>query len=273
MKAAQANRVLGKNRIAHVMVWKYINGNKYYYRARRVNGKVRYEYVAGVGIGELCERLDAELREEREEKRDAERQALEATKKAIAERDEPIRAYCRDVDQAVRETLEAHGYHRHNRGAWRRKRGQAMSKPGEMVVQVQRTELPAELNRLAGLLAGIVAASTNMAEAEQANMTRDTMKIYRELAGDDPTPIERVLAERAAVCWAAAYAADWHALAAHWSQYAPKVIERLDRQRSRANNRFLAAVKTLAAVRKLDLPSVVVNATGPTQVNVGEHRR
>jgi hypothetical protein len=81
--------------------------------------------------------------------------------------------------------------------------------------------------------------------------------VRADLEGPNPTPIERLLAERAAFCWFIVY----------W--YENSFLESdLHQQRiDRAHARFLAAVRTLAQVRKLALPALQVNIA-KSQVNV-----
>jgi hypothetical protein len=78
-----------------------------------------------------------------------------------------------------------------------------------------------------------------------------------ELAGPDPTPVERLLAERAAACWLQVQDADLRTaqakdLTVQWATY---YQARMDR----AHRRYLQALKTLAAVRKLAVPVLQVN--------------
>ena len=83
----------------------------------------------------------------------------------------------------------------------------------------------------------------------------------------NPTPIERMLAERASLCW--------HIVNLYESAYANASgwnISQADRQHrkiDKAHARFLSAIRTLAQVRKLALPTVQVNIAR-NQVNVAE---
>ena len=90
----------------------------YYYRARKVAGRVVREYVGAGRMAELAAQLDAIERQERQTKRaarqaeKAELAALVANLKALAER----------VDLVARAALLAAGFHQHKRGEWRKKR-------------------------------------------------------------------------------------------------------------------------------------------------------
>jgi hypothetical protein len=86
-----------------------------------------------------------------------------------------------------------------------------------------------------------------------------------ELLGDNPTPVERILVERVVACWLQVQAAELRA-----TQSTDTYLKQLDFQQRRmdaTNRRFLAAVKTLALVRKLAVPVLQVNIA-KKQVNV-----
>jgi hypothetical protein len=99
----------------------------------------------------------------------------------------------------------------------------------------------------------------------QEAIRRKIDAVQAELEGESPTPIERLLAERASLCW---FMANWHESvftnAEGWSvpQY-----ELQHRKIDRAQARFLSAVRTLAQVRKLAVPALQVNIA-KNQVNV-----
>jgi hypothetical protein len=96
-------------------------------------------------------------------------------------------------------------------------------------------------------------------------LTRKLDLLRDELAGPDPTPLERLLVERIVACWL-----HLHHLEAI---YAGKEGTRLDvgsyfqRSISSAQKRYLAAIKTLALVRKLAVPVLQVNVARK-QINV-----
>jgi len=88
-----------------------------------------------------------------------------------------------------------------------------------------------------------------------------------ELAGPNPSPLERMLAERVVLCF---YQVE--ILSAHLMEMQRESIsgaEPLSRQLDGAHRRHLSAVRTLAEVRRLQLPSVQVNI-GEKQVNIGQ---
>jgi hypothetical protein len=92
-------------------------------------------------------------------------------------------------------------------------------------------------------------------------------QLAAELAGPSPTAIERLLAERAAICWLDVHAADL-LLAERWGEDLGSAHATvLDRYRDRAHRRFLGALKALAQVRRLAVPVLQVNVATNQQVN------
>jgi hypothetical protein len=91
----------------------------YYYRSRKVNGRVKREYI-GAGPGaDLAAQLDAGRRADQE----AARQSEHARRQELADLDAPLDALDELVDLVARAALLAAGYRQHRRGEWRKKRG------------------------------------------------------------------------------------------------------------------------------------------------------
>jgi hypothetical protein len=89
--------------------------------------------------------------------------------------------------------------------------------------------------------------------------------VQSELAGPNPTPIERLLAERASLCWALV---NWYETL--FQGVESKSMTQADfhqRKIDKAHARFLSAVRTLAQIRKLALPTLQVNIA-KNQVNM-----
>jgi hypothetical protein len=109
------------------------------------------------------------------------------------------------------------------------------------------------------------AAGKNVTVQEAIRQKLDTVR--SELEGPNPTPIERLLAERASLCW---FLVNWYettlqsveGMSLHQAQFHIRKIDK-------AHGRFLTAVRTLAQVRKLALPTLQVNIA-KNQVNVAE---
>ncbi|HKA55973.1 MAG TPA: hypothetical protein VKJ47_20165 [Candidatus Binatia bacterium] len=95
----------------------------YYYRVRKVNGRVVREYVGAGEVVELVAQMDALEREQRRLKALEQRQekdelkALDAELKVVNER----------IDLAAHAALLAAGFHQHKRGEWRKRREQDTS--------------------------------------------------------------------------------------------------------------------------------------------------
>ena len=284
------------------MGWKTRRGRPYYYRARREGERVRSAYVGNGPEAELAELLDALKRRARAELAAGwreERAGLDAADRAGA-------SASAAVDLVVGLTLESAGFRRHNRGEWRRSRMGSMAKlpafqgrpypagaTREEIVDVMTRasegdesamprvrELfeadPSGMLQVAGgnlserIERAIVAtmAGKNLAWPIAVDLKME--EIRSELAGPDPTPIERLLAERAALCWLEVHALDLRH--AHTSGLTFAQAEHKEKLRDRASRRYLAALKALAQVRKLGVVAFQVNI-GAQQVNIGEEGR
>jgi hypothetical protein len=89
----------------------------YYYRVRKINGRVVREYVGAGRVAELVAQLDAIEREERA----ATRAAWRAEKARLEALDADVAALIDLTDLAAAAALRAAGFHQH-KGQWRRKR-------------------------------------------------------------------------------------------------------------------------------------------------------
>jgi len=100
------------------MGWKQINGNRYYYRSRRVGNRVISEY-RGYGLyadlAALEDQIDAENRK-------TEREAWKAEVNRFRRQDQEINDTLTLIDKLTFSALLLAGYHQHNR-QWRRRRG------------------------------------------------------------------------------------------------------------------------------------------------------
>jgi hypothetical protein len=86
-----------------------------------------------------------------------------------------------------------------------------------------------------------------------------------DIEGPNPTSIERILAERASLCWFAVNLyEEWFANAKDMSLGQADYFQR---RIQRAHQRFLSAVETLSRVRKLAVPALQLNIAR-NQVNV-----
>lgn len=94
------------------MAW---DARGYFYRSRRVGGRVAREYYGNGPIAEMAAHLMAELGRARR------RHARLAARLDGA--DEPFRLLHDQLDRAAAAYLLAAGYYRHDRGPWRARRG------------------------------------------------------------------------------------------------------------------------------------------------------
>ena len=96
---------------------------------------------------------------------------------------------------------------------------------------------------------------------------RKCIALTKELAGPQPSPLERLLVERIVLCWLHLYYAE-----ALYVQHLEKLTLPQDayyQQRiSKAQARYLSAMRTLAHVRRLGILAVQVNI-GQQQVIAG----
>ena len=90
----------------------------YYTRSRRVQGRVVREYIGRGRVAELAAQLDALEREERQLR--CRQLALE--RERLRGFDAALDGLCEATDLLVAAVLVQAGYHRHNRGEWRRRR-------------------------------------------------------------------------------------------------------------------------------------------------------
>ena len=105
----------------------------------------------------------------------------------------------------------------------------------------------------------------------QEAITRTSGRMRADLLGPSPTPLERLLVERIVACWLQVYYLE--------SLYAQRLKEGgpmtwsgddgHQRRQDRAHRRYLAAIRSLAQVRRLVTPMVQVNIA-ERQVNVSQ---
>jgi hypothetical protein len=111
----------------------------------------------------------------------------------------------------------------------------------------------------------IIRQSTGKNIAIQEALRQKINAVRDDLAGPNPTPLERILCERVALCWFDAHEMDRRFI--NQTDITLTVAEYRESRRDRAHRRFLAACRTLATVRKLALPAIQLNLANQ-QVNV-----
>lgn len=98
------------------MAFESRNGKgRYYTRSTRVDGRVKRTYVGRGELGEIAARIDAVSRAALSQQA-TERQEVQLN-------DTMVRTIHAFSDLLMRSSLVTAGYHRHDRGDWRRRRG------------------------------------------------------------------------------------------------------------------------------------------------------
>jgi len=101
------------------MAWEQRGNQSYYYRSVRSGTRVVKEYAGAGLMGALAEEFDEEQREKRFHER-ARHQKERATWDAL---EQPTRDLDELADLLMSAALTLAGFHRHDRGEWRRRRG------------------------------------------------------------------------------------------------------------------------------------------------------
>jgi len=97
----------------------YRNGRPYLYRSTRRGGRVTSQYL---GRGEDALLIDAVETMERDDK-EYQRHQERSERKELADLERAIEAMAEQARFLAGEALISAGYHRHNRGEWRKRRG------------------------------------------------------------------------------------------------------------------------------------------------------
>lgn len=100
------------------MAWERRRNGTYYYRTRKVQGRVIKEYV-GIGpVAEIAAERDALAREARAEENETQRRE----RAALLATEVPLEVFTDSLETLTRASLLLAGYHRHHGGEWRRRR-------------------------------------------------------------------------------------------------------------------------------------------------------
>lgn len=102
---------------------------------------------------------------------------------------------------------------------------------------------------------------------------REAAALREELAGPNPSPLERILVDRVVICWLQVALADVHSETVRGMVNNDATNHNLQRsealftrRQDAAHRRLLSAIRTLATVRRLALPVLQVNI-GQNQIN------
>ena len=121
----------------------------------------------------------------------------------------------------------------------------------EELRDTERGQLPMRAGHLPDAASWVqLAAGSNLLMAE--SLMRKAMELLKEVAGASPSPLEQLLAERVVACWL--QVGFYDSLIAQTREYTPAKMRMLQQQHDAAQRRYLAAMKTLATIRKLVTP-------------------
>lgn len=110
----------GQMKRCNTMAWESRNGRgSYYTRTKRSGGQVVREYVGSGAFAHAIAAMDAAECRQRQAEADAQRE----TRIAIDAIDAQVTQLDDFADVVARAFLVAAGYHQHNRGGWRKRRG------------------------------------------------------------------------------------------------------------------------------------------------------
>lgn len=123
---------------------------------------------------------------------------------------------------------------------------------GDLAVQAERSQVR--------LMTG---ANEIAAEA----LDRKLASLRKEIAGANPTPLDRLLIQRVVACWLQVQHADVTYTQAMQDGVNLAHGDYYQRRQDRAQRRYLSAIRTLAQVRRLLTPQVQLNVASQ-QVNV-----
>ena len=264
------------------MAWEARHGRPYFYRSVRRCGRVVKEYWGRGPEAALAAALDAGARAKKRAEAEAVRRLVDDSGAADAATAEAAEMTTRLFHAA----LASAGYRRHARGTWRKRRAtmQAMQTvylngPPPVPEPIAGPEGLRELlgrasrgdesclpqvrmllddNEEVCRRVGDAAAHAETAWATLVGggdlLARESFKLEAErmaaeLAGESPSPIERMLARQAALC--SLEASYFAATCAGAAQSPQAQREFLHKRSDRAQAKFAAALKQLAVCRKL----------------------
>ena len=103
-------------------------------------------------------------------------------------------------------------------------------------------------------------------EVTKEALWRHLADLTLELSGPSPSMLERLLIGRVVTCWLQLHYRDF--LAAQSTQSTFRQCEYLQESQERAQRQYLSAIRSLATVRRLQLPAAVQVNIGGQHVNV-----
>lgn len=277
------------------MAWETKGGRRYFYRSIREGKRVKKVYL---GTEETAEELAAILSARRiEEQERSQREQVEREDRLALER--RLLQYQKTVQKVVSAFLRAAGYHQHHQGEWRKRRETTVASKGliasETIPEETMEQIATALQKAQqgdeegmALIREVMSAYPQILEAwnlsrvvEEGLMqaahgkdlaareaTRRYLDLQRAQLKESASPLESLLIDRIVH-----NLLDLLSLEAQSQRkqkaLSPAQAEFHQRQIDRAHARYMSAIKTLASVRKLALPSVQVNVA-EKQINVNQ---
>lgn len=276
---------------------------RYVYKSVRKNGRVTSVYRGHGSFVELTDELASCDRVEAKLKRMAKREQRQRTEDA----DRSFAKWFQSVELVARAALVATGHYQHHGSEWRRRSnvyvtvtetaGEVVaadkSLPGpdiplkDILKRAEAGDLGARF-RLRAILekeyvdlskyeAGTLAEVTMVRPGTAGNLLiqeariREIRRRADELAGTNPSPLERLLATRVSVCQFEVDTLEFDMAAVLDGARGNPTrddVEYRERRVDRANRRLLQAVKTLAIVRRLGATTPTVQLNVTQMVNV-----
>jgi hypothetical protein len=249
----------------------------YLYRSERRDGRVVRVYCGrGTGAEALAALWEGTRAMRQAQAAEQRRTATELDLVAAQ-----VSAYSGEVDRTTRAAITAAGYHRHKRGPWHKRRKQMQqdqnggidltvvsARSGGLVPAVPSVPFDKTTGgRLLKMFGERLADKDDAAAQER--IRQEYLQVRAGAAGPCPSPLEELLAERIAVCYLHVQYAERIYQAVCICDMPGKMhtiyLARIDQ----AQARYLAAIKALAQVRRLNLPIVNMAFLGASQVSVG----
>ncbi len=273
----------------------HLDGRGYAYETVREGDRVRRIYKGKGEMARLFVELERGRRIEKEVKRDKENAEAEAEQILIA----LVEQFASQVEILKRWALLKTGFRQHARGQWRRQRNPRMSKEiknsnvesgiltddkvwSELVAGAHKNaagaqKFLAEVEKT-GRLDSFLTLLADLGTRAQGDILKRVVKddplaatafarqielMTSELEGAHPTELEKQLAKRIVLEWLlltyfeATLAVNLDS--STWTPYYEKRVES-------AQRRYLASIKTLAQIRKLQVQNVQINVA-QNQVN------
>lgn len=125
------------------MSWETRNGNRYYYSAQRIGGRVVKRYIGHGEGGATLAAMDWGYRAQARLQRYEEQRPIIELMARLHRWERRGIAFCEKVDKVMRVSLLSAGYHQHKRGEWRKRRKATGETMGELTT-INRKSLKVE---------------------------------------------------------------------------------------------------------------------------------